>query len=52
MITIVQYTKYENTYFFFAEGSKKALSVNTISELIESGLTDLSHEQFNEIVEG
>ena len=51
MIKIVQYTQYNNEFFFFAEGNKTGLSKTDVSMLIEKGLTNLSQKQFNNITQ-
>ena len=49
MIKIVQYTKIENNYYFFAEGKKKGLTANEVSLLIELGTTNITYNQFEMI---
>jgi len=50
MIKIVQYTKIENSYYFFAEGKKKGLTANEVSLLIEMGTTNITHNQLDMII--
>ncbi|SMP86086.1 hypothetical protein SAMN06313486_10194 [Epsilonproteobacteria bacterium SCGC AD-308-P11] len=50
MIKIVQYTKYNNSFFFFAEGNNKGMSTDYVKALLDTGMTNLSQERFNKIV--
>lgn len=50
MIKIVNYTKYNNEVFFFVQDKNKALSAKEAEVLVNNGFTNLSKEQFAQII--
>ncbi len=50
MIEIVQYTKIGKTTYFFSKSRSNGMSSDYVKALVDMGKTNLSFEQFNEIV--